>query len=202
MDIIEVIKKRRSARSFLKKSISDEILKELLEAARYSPSGGNGQNWYFGIVRDDAMKTELAKAAGGQEWITFAPVIIVCCALLEEDLKDANDDDFGLIVNYTRYGEDFVKYMNNYKNRFIANTFWNNGVPLIPGEHILLTAVKYGISGCFIGYLDLKKTNEILNLPENITSLYLIPLGYAKEDPSEIYRKQLQEIVFYEKWNN
>lgn len=201
MNLTDVINKRRSIRSFLADSISDEVLEELIEAARLAPSGGNGQNWCFGIIKAEETKKELAKAAGEQEWIAEAPVIIACCAKLEEDLRELPEDDFGLIVNRARYGEDFIKYMNSCPDRKTANTFWNNSVPLIPGEHIFLSAVNHGLNACWVGYLDIKKASKIINLPEDIVCLFLMPIGYAREQPKYIERKSFDEIVFYEKWD-
>jgi nitroreductase len=201
MNFKEVINKRRSVRDFLPDAVPDEVLREMLEAARLAPSGGNGQNWYFGVVRDEVTKKELAKAAGGQDWIAEAPVIIACCAKLGEDLGRLPEDDFGLIVNKTRFGEEFINYMNSYPDRKMANIFWENAAPLIPGEHIFLSAISHGLNACWVGYLDVRKASEILSLPEDIACLFLMPVGYARQRPKEIDRKPFEEIVFYEKWN-
>jgi len=201
MEFLDVIKKRRTARSFLQDSIPDEVLRELLEAARLAPSGGNSQGWYFGIIKDKEIKKELAKAAGGQDWVAEAPVIIACCADISNDLSLCPEDDYGLIVNKRRFGDEIIAYLNNYPDRKSANTFFNNAVPLIPGEHIFLAAVNHGLNACWIGDLDVRKANEILNLPEEIACLFLMPIGYAKDQPKEIKRKTYDEIVFCEKWD-
>jgi len=52
MDVINAILKRRSIRAFDKKQISNESVKNLLEAARWAPSGGNRQFWRFIEIRD------------------------------------------------------------------------------------------------------------------------------------------------------
>jgi|SRR6056297_184673 len=201
MDFKEVICKRRSSRNFSSKPISEEVIRELIEAARLAPSGGNAQNWFFGIIKNNLTKERLAKAAGNQEWIASAPVVIACCAKLGEDLRDVPSDDFGLLVNQTRFGEDFINYLNNYPDRKTVNTFWNNAAPLIPGEHIFLAAVNRGLSACWVGYLDIKKAGEILSLPEDVVCLFLMPIGYPNESPKDIVRKSKNEILFYEKWN-
>lgn len=200
MEFLDVYK-RRSVRSFLSDSIPDKVLTKIVDSARVAPSGGNGKNWCMGIIKDKDRKIKLAKASGNQHWIAEAPVIIACCAKLEGDLSNLPEDDFGLIVNKTRFGEDFINYMNQYTDRKMANTFWNNAVPLISGEHIFLTAVNYGLNACFIGYLDIREVSQILNLPEDVVCLFLMPIGYAKEQPKDIYRKLFDEIMLYEKWN-
>jgi nitroreductase len=201
MDCMEVILKRRSVRSFLTDSVPEEILTELLEAARVAPSGGNGQSWCFGVVKDRFIKEELAKAAGEQMWIAEAPVVIACCAKLDDDRAQAPEDDFGLIVDKTRFGGELMAYLNKCPDRKAVNTFWCNAVPLIPGEHMFLSAVNYGLSACWVGYLDINKASEILRLPEDMVCLFLLPIGYAKEEPGEIERKALDEIVFYERFD-
>ena len=201
MDFMEVVKSRRSARSFLSKEVPYEVLKELLEAARLAPSAGNGQSWFFGVIKDNNTKKELAKAAGDQHWIAEAPVVIACCAKLDEDIIGLPEEDFGLIVNKTRFGEEFIAYLNKYEDRKMMRTFWTNAVPLIAGEHIFLAAANHGLNACWIGYLDIKKCSEVLSLPEDIVCLFLMPIGYAKEKPKDIRRKTADEIVFYERWS-
>lgn len=76
MDVMEAIKTRRSVRRYLNKEIPSELLNELLEAARVAPSASNRQDWQFVVVRDPAVRRQLAEAAG-QSFIATASVIIV-----------------------------------------------------------------------------------------------------------------------------
>ena len=52
MDTLQVIKMRRSIRSFEKKDVENDIIKEILEAAMYAPSAGNSQPWHFIVIKD------------------------------------------------------------------------------------------------------------------------------------------------------
>ncbi|GAI04209.1 unnamed protein product, partial [marine sediment metagenome] len=52
MDAMEAIFTRRSIRKYTKQPVSDEVLRELLEAAMYAPSGGNQQPWCFVVIND------------------------------------------------------------------------------------------------------------------------------------------------------
>lgn len=58
--ILELIKKRRSVRTFKKEEISAEIIKNSLEAARWAPSGLNNQPWKF-MVLEKEKKDVLGK---------------------------------------------------------------------------------------------------------------------------------------------
>lgn len=200
MNVIEAINNRRTVRRFMDKDVHDDIIMKLLDAARMSPSGGNGQNWMFGIVRDKNRIKELAKAAGNQTWIEAAPVVITLCTNIDYDRNDLPADDFGLIVDQTRFGKNFVEYLNQYEDRHMTNIFWNNANVLIPGEHILLAGQEYGIYGCFVGYLDLLKSNQILDLPKEWTCLYLLPIGYPKHVDMDEDKKKLENLYFTETW--
>lgn len=196
MNYMDVVSSRRSVRSFKSTPIDETIIEEMLLSAQLAPSGGNGQSHIFGVVDDDQVKIALAKAAGEQMWIAGAPVVIACCAKLEADLKDLPDDDFGLIVNQTRFGKSFLEYLDNYEDRKSVRTLFSNAAPLIPAEHMFLTAVSHGLSACFVGYLNVREASEILALPDDIVCLFLLPVGYAAAEPEEKSRKTIQEISF------
>ncbi|MDF2938313.1 MAG: hypothetical protein K0Q90_3686 [Paenibacillaceae bacterium] len=196
MHVRETIHNRRSARSFKQTHIGEEVLREMLEAARLAPSAGNGQSHIFGIVDDADTKTALAKAAGSQMWIAEAPVVIACCARLEADLRDLPEEDFGLMVNRTRFGRPFLDYLNAYGDRTSVGTLFANAAPLIPAEHMFLTAVAHGLAACFVGYLDVAEASRILRLPEDTVCLYLLPVGYPADEPKEKACKPVQEISF------
>ncbi len=80
MDIFEVIKKRRSIRSYSSREIEEEKLREILEAARLAPSASNRQEWRFIIVKDKEKRKALCVAAKNQVFVEEAPLVIVCCA--------------------------------------------------------------------------------------------------------------------------
>ena len=59
-EAIEVIKKRRSVRKFERKTIPEEIIKDILDCARLAPTAINIQPWLFGAVTDPNLKREIA----------------------------------------------------------------------------------------------------------------------------------------------
>ena len=196
MELKEAVVRRRSVRKFKSTPIAEDILLKMLTAAQLAPSGGNGQSHLFGVVNDEATKLELARAAGNQMWIAQAPVIFACCAELDGLIADLPADDFGLVVNKLRFGDGFIDYLRAYPDKLAVQTLFDNSVPLIPAEHICLTAVAHGLSACFIGYLDVKRAGKILHLPPNRVCLFLLPVGYSDEIPRPIRRKAIEEISF------
>lgn len=51
MDILTAIKERRSVRAFLNTPVPDHILNDILDTARWAPSGVNHQPWKVAILR-------------------------------------------------------------------------------------------------------------------------------------------------------
>ena len=68
-------------------------------------------------------------------------------------------------------------------------------------DHITLAAVSEGLGTCWIGAFDPNKVKEILGIPEEITVVELLPLGYPTDSsPKEKMRKPTSEIIHREKW--
>ena len=59
-EFIEFIKERKSVRSFVYKTISKDIIGNIIEAARWAPSGNNSQPWKVCIVIHPTLKRMLA----------------------------------------------------------------------------------------------------------------------------------------------
>lgn len=200
MELMDAIRNRVSVREFQDREVPAYVIDAMLEAARLAPSGGNGQAHLFGIVRDAQLKRQLALAAGEQLWIADAPVVIACCADIAWDLRGLPEDDYGLIVNRWRFGNDFLTYLDQYSDRRRVKALFSNAAPLIPAEHMFLTAVSYGLSACFIGFLDTEKASRILGLPEDKICLFLLPVGYPKGNAKPKEKKAANKISFYDTW--
>ena len=62
-DTYSVITTRRSTRRFRPDAVPEEKLRQVVEAGRYAPSGGNSQTTHFFVIRDKAVLAELARLA-------------------------------------------------------------------------------------------------------------------------------------------
>lgn len=171
MSVLEVIRNRRSTRKYKSDPVSEEAFMKVMEAARLAPSGKNFQPWHFVIVKDKALKEKLAVASSHQFFIAEAPIIIVACAFPEN--------------SYARMG----RYMKS----------WSVDVA-VAIDHLMLQAEEEGLGTCWIGSFEEDKVKSLLEVPENVRVLALIPLGYQDEKPQDRGRKTLEEIVSYEKF--
>ncbi|NMG83732.1 MAG: nitroreductase [Methanosarcinales archaeon] len=67
-------------------------------------------------------------------------------------------------------------------------------------DHITLQAVAEGLGTCWIGAFDEKKVKKILNIPESVRVVMLLPIGYPKVIPEPTQRKKIEEITMLEEW--
>ncbi len=68
-------------------------------------------------------------------------------------------------------------------------------------DHMTLAAAEQGLGTCWICHFDARKCSEILQLPEHLEPIVLLPLGYPGDTPEyhadHLKRKALPEIVKY-----
>lgn len=68
-------------------------------------------------------------------------------------------------------------------------------------DHMSLAAVDLGLGSCWVCAFDAELCHELLELPENLEVVALLPLGYPKgEKPGELRRKKLEELVSWERY--
>ena len=173
MKISESIKKRRSIRRFSGRDLTDDDMQLLVEAAHLAPSAGNLQPWEFVAVREEGNKRRLAEAAHGQSFIAEAPIVFVICAVPERSA--------------TRYGKRGVEL---YCLQDTAAAVQN----------LLLTAAHNGLGGCWVGAFDEKKAAEAVGAPPGVRPVAIVPVGYPAESPAPRPRRDLSEVVHWERF--
>ena len=62
MDVYQAIKSRRTVREYKPDPIPEELLRKILQCARWSPSSSNTQKWSFIVVRDRDTLTKLGRS--------------------------------------------------------------------------------------------------------------------------------------------
>lgn len=195
----EAIEKRRSIRKYKPDPIPDEYIIELLNSARFAPSGSNAQPWRFKIVKEPDIKRKLAHAAYDQAFIATAPVVIVCCADIQGYLDGtvSGAQDLGQIgavedriVTILQHRVESLKTIerNEIGPRIAANV-------AIAIEHIVLRALDFGLGGCWIRLIDELKVKKIFGWDDNIHVVALLPIGYPAESPVARKRLELKDIL-------
>ncbi len=189
MEVLEAIKTRRSIRQQKPDPFDDETLQKVLEAAQWAPSWSNTQCWRFIVVRDSNPKTQIADSLSRRKRpdgavgnaatsaVMEAPVLIVACA---EMGKSGCRDGTPVTDKGDWYMFDVALAMQN----------------------LVLAAHALGLGTVIIGAFDAKKIAEILMVPEGFCVVAMTPLGFPAQEGRAPHRKELSEIVFYDKFGS
>lgn len=65
-------------------------------------------------------------------------------------------------------------------------------------DHMTLAAADIGLGTCWVCAFDAEKCHKLLNLPNHLEVIALLPLGYPDCDKPEKTRRQLDDIVSWE----
>jgi nitroreductase len=170
---IDVLRERRTIRSFKVKPIEDDDLHLILDAGRWAPSAGNLQNWRFLIIRDEEKKLAIANACMEQTWMADAPVLIVLCSLTEK-----------------------VEAMYGDRGKFYAIQSTAAAV-----ENIITTAWSLGIGSAWVSAFEEDDLKGFLEIPFDGVDIHaVIALGYPREIPDPPRRLKLADILFFGKY--
>lgn len=174
MSLMDIIKTRKSVRSYSDvKELATADLNKILEAARLAPSAKNLQEWKYVVVRDKGIIEQLVPACKDQKFISGASAIVVACS---------DQTDYVMTCGQNAYTVDLA----------------------ISLEHMVLMAAELGIGSCWIGAFYENRVKELLNIPNKVRVVSLLTLGYPAHDLKTIVtttRKNIEEIVCYDKWN-
>ena len=178
MNFIELVKKKRSIRKYLQKSVDRSEILKCVEAARHAPSAEHVQPWRYLIIDDPDILKKAADSAftGIYKFTRFAskaPVLVLILAEL-----DILANRFGKQIQGTQY------YLIDIG---------------ISGEHFVLQAAELGIGTCWIGWFNEKKLRKAINIPKKYKIVSLISMGYfdKKHELKEKHRKDLEEIHWF-----
>lgn len=172
MQVKEAIIKRKSIRKYLDKPVSEEIINELIEAARLSPSAYNSQPWKFKLVYDKRMINDLKENnIFKNDFVYAVPLIIVCCG-------------------------DLSCYPERARENFELKELALIDIS-IASQSLVLRATELGLGTCYVGLLNRDKLKKILNIPEKYILPYVITLGYPdlSEETRGPGRKDKSEVV-------
>jgi len=179
MNVIDAIKGRRSIRKYKPDSVSDKALEVVLDAARWAPSWANTQCVRWVVVRDTDTKVRLADtlstANPAANAMRTVPVVLVACA------------------ETGKSGCKGEQPRTDKGDWFMFDT-------ALAVQNLTLAAHELGLGTVQVGLFDARKAEELMQVPSGVRVVELIPLGYPAEQPKGPGRKELNAIVFYEKY--
>lgn len=167
MNLLEIIKSRKSVRKYLPKEVEAEKLAYIMECARLAPSAVNFQPWHFYIIEDGATTAKLYECYHNKWFSTHpAPLFLVACGDHNMSWKRKHDNKDHLDID-------------------VAIAF----------EHICLAATEQELGTCWVCNFDPDKVRSLLNLPENMEPVAITPIGYPDMEEAKCTPRKLKEDI-------
>lgn len=190
LTVMEAIQKRRSIRKFKPDPVPDELIDQILEAARLAPSGTNRQPWRFQVIREGELKKRfIEEAVMGNPHVAQAPVVIVCGSELLTFVKGHKlappDSEY--------FGADSEQWEDLQK--FLPDAQMYTAIAI---DHMTLAATALGLGTCWVQRIRFGRAAMTLGWPRHIVVLTLLLVGYADEEPPPRQRLSLEDIVLQE----
>ena len=180
---LEIIKQRRSVRSYKNEQIKDEELQAILEAGLYAPNAGD-QAWHFTVIQNKELLSKLNLVA--KESAKHMGI---------EHLEElGNDEKFDCL-----YGAPTL---------IIVSGNEQSPVPLeadcaAATQNLLLAAESVGISSCWIFFVTLafyssqgSELRKELKIPEGYKPYYSTVFGYRIDSVDNVSNRKADLITY------
>ena len=213
MNLKDIIKSRYSVRSFTKKNVDIEIIKEILQISKCAPSGGNIQPWKVYVVTGNAKEKLIERALsnydnGVQEKIEYEiyPNPLdeeykkrrsECAKVMYAALSIEQDDTESRLTqireNFKFFGAP-VGMIITIDKAFAVNGWGHVGMFI---QNICLSAIDNDMGTCLQESWSIypETVKDVLNIPDNEVVWCGIALGYPNlEHPINNYRTSRESI--------
>lgn len=201
MDLREAIRTTGAVRSFTDEAVTDRVVAEILDDARFAPSGGNRQPWRVAVVKDPAIRRSMA-ALMQPVWNEYAtaaagggvPFNTVSYAPIADPPHVANPllDRIERIPVVLAIAADL--------RRIVAADSELDRVAVVPGASIypfcwnlLLAARSRGLGGVMTTFLSRAEpqAGRLLDLPEHHALAAVVFLGQPEHQPTRLRRREV-----------
>lgn len=177
MNAKECIETRRSIRKFKTDTVSVDVLKEIIETARFAPSWKNTQIARYHVVTNSALKEAIANdcVCGftfNTKTLLQASAIVVLSYVTKR-------------CGYERDGS----FSTSKEDR------WEMFDAGVAAQTFCLAAHDKGLGTCIMGIFDEAQIAKTLNLPEDQKVGAVIAVGYADIAPDAPPRKDVDTLL-------
>lgn len=205
--VLDTIRNRRSIRRYTDQDVPDEMIRLMLEAARWAPSGENSQGWHFIVVRDPETKRRLNELACGASGRQFSA----------EFLAERMESRFATLKDPAERQRIFKTLTSGAVSDFLENApvvivvcgrqdvwdlpFDNSAAT----ENMLLMAHALGLGACWAistveDVRDEDLAAEILGVPHGYKIITTVSVGFPARVPGQRPRKPLDDLISYERF--
>jgi len=215
MELYDVMRTTFSAREYTGEEIPDELIYELVENARFAPSGGNRQGNRVIVVRDPATREALAKLAepaakrymaqtkaGESPWNAVTQTSVTAAEIEATPAP-------GILVNSFRDASAVLIFVVDLKvvasmDQDLDRIGIISGASIYPFVwNVLLGARQAGFGGT-ITTLAVAREGEVqmlLNIPVDFAVAAVVPLGKPVKQLNKLRRNAVAEIASRERFD-
>ncbi|MBC8243493.1 MAG: nitroreductase [Verrucomicrobia bacterium] len=219
MEVTDAIRNRKSVRAFLDKPVPDELVSEILDCARWAPSGVNSQPWHVAVLTGKTkQQVGSALAKRRSDGVQAEPDYRYYPKQIEEPYiarKRACGHALYSALGIERNDIETRKaqWMKNYHGfgapvmlLFFIDAILEKGSWVDIGmfiQNVMLTARGHGLETCpqaaLAEYPDVVR--NLLNIPDSRKLVCGMALGQADyDDPSYQYRTVREPIKEFVQW--
>ena len=211
MDLYEAMKTLRAVRRLRADPIPDDVLRRVLEAATWAPSGGNVQPWRIIVVKDEAKKARLG-ALYSERWKAYSTGHRALLADAAEEIRAKNErmiDAGDHLADHFSATPAVLVHCFNPKALAVTDAKQDRisvvgGASVYPAIQNLLLACRNEGLGCVLTTLLCEVESEVrtlLGIPDPWYTAAMIPIGYpVGRGHGPISRRPVEKMVFAESW--
>lgn len=206
MPLQEAMMTQRAVRRLLPDPVDDAIIVRCIELATKAPTGSNGQNWEFVVVKDDAIKRTLKKqyerawalyGRAGKRVARRKPGMDKILAAVQWQV-DHFDEIPVLIVACLRGGK--LPYMP--APAIAESSFYGSVYPSVQNLLLAARAMGLGASLITLPLWSVTAARSILHLPLSVTPACIVPLGWPRGRYGPTTRKPAEAIMHLDRYGN
>jgi len=207
MPLVDAMMTQRAVRRVLPDPVDDAIVLKCIELALRAPTGSNGQNWEFVVVKDRRVKEKLGRRYH-QGWSLYGGLARRVAAGDESMQKILRAvqwqvDHFSeipvLVVGCLRGGPR-VPYL---PTPFVGESSYFGSI-YPSAQNLLLAARAMGLGASLITMplWSVTSARRILGLPLSVSPCCIVPLGWPRGRYGPTTRKPVEDVTHLDSYGN
>ena len=211
MPLLDAMMTQRAVRRVLPDPVDDAVVLKCIELALQAPTGANGQNWEFIVVKDDRIKKKLAKRYR-QVWSIYYRAMIKRVAARDESMAkiaravqwqvDHFTDIPVLVVACLRLGARDGKLPLVPLPHAAESGYYGSIYPSVQNLLLAARAMGLGASLITLPLWSVGSARRILKLPHSVTPCCIVPLGWPRGRYGPTTRKPVAEVTHLDTYGN
>jgi nitroreductase len=204
MSLVEAMSTQRAIRRLRSDPVDDDVVLRCLELATRAPTAGNRQGWEFVVVRDPAVKHQLARL-NRQAWSVYSRLGARAARRDETQRKIVaavqwqadHFEEVPVVVVACLHGRSPL-----FAPPVAAASYYGSIFPAV--QNLLLAARAVGLGAALITLplWSVTLARRTLGLPRTVTPVAVVPLGWPRGHYGPTSRRPVEELVHLDRYGH